>query len=167
MVIMETVITAGTKMPDTRSAALAMGALVAAASLTICMIWERVVSSPTRVAWQRKKPDWLEVAADTRSPCDLSTGMLSPVRADSFTALFPSNTIPSTGIFSPGRTTKISPICTWSMETSVSAPFFISVAVLGASFIRPFRASVVRPLERASSILPTVIRVTIIAADSK
>ena len=40
-------------------------------------------------------------------------------------------------------------------------------AVFGASFIRPFNASVVFPFERASNILPTVIRVRIIAADSK
>ena len=52
-----TEITAGTKTPDTRSATLAMGALVAAASLTIWMIWERVVSSPTRVARQVRNPD--------------------------------------------------------------------------------------------------------------
>lgn len=38
---------------------------------------------------------------------------------------------------------------------------------LGDSFIRLLRASVVLPLERASSILPTVIRVRIMAADSK
>ena len=42
--------TAGTKMPDTLSAILAIGALVAAASLTMWIICERVVSSPTRVA---------------------------------------------------------------------------------------------------------------------
>ena len=48
------VITAGTKIPDTRSATLAMGALVAAASLTILMIWESVVSSPIRVASQTR-----------------------------------------------------------------------------------------------------------------
>ena len=50
-------ITAGTKIPETRSATFAMGALVAAASLTIWMIWERVVSSPTRVARQVRNPD--------------------------------------------------------------------------------------------------------------
>ena len=61
-------ITAGTKIPETLSATFAMGALVAAASLTIRMIWESVVSSPTRVASQRIKPDWLMVAAETRSP---------------------------------------------------------------------------------------------------
>ena len=44
-------ITAGTKMPDTLSAILAIGALVAAASDTIFMIWLSVVSSPTRMAW--------------------------------------------------------------------------------------------------------------------
>ena len=63
--------TAGTNTPDTRSAILAMGALVAAASLTIWMIWERVVSSPTRVAWHFRKPDWLMVAAETVSPAVL------------------------------------------------------------------------------------------------
>ena len=46
--------TAGTKMPDTLSAILAMGALVAAASLTMRMIWARAVSSPTPVARQRR-----------------------------------------------------------------------------------------------------------------
>ena len=39
--------------------------------------------------------------------------------------------------------------------------------VCGASFISPFKASVVFPLERASSIFPTVISARIIAADSK
>ena len=57
VVITAMVITAGTKMPDTLSATFAMGALVAAASLTIWIIWDNVVSSPTRVAWQRIKPD--------------------------------------------------------------------------------------------------------------
>ena len=50
MVTAAMAITAGTNTPDTRSATLAMGALVAAASLTICMIWDSVVSSPTRDA---------------------------------------------------------------------------------------------------------------------
>ena len=76
------------------------------------MIWDRVVSSPTRVAWHLIKPDWFRVAAETASPAPLSTGMLSPVRADSFTALWPYRTTPSTGMFSPGRTTKMSPFWT-------------------------------------------------------
>ncbi len=53
------------------------------------------------------------------------------------------------------------------MPTSVSTPSLSSTAVLGASFIRPFNASVVRPFDIASSILPTVISVGIMAADSK
>ncbi len=162
-----TAITAGTKMPDTLSATLAIGALVAAASLTMRMIWERVVSSPTFVARHLRKPDWFTVAADTSSPSPLSTGMLSPVSAASFTALDPSRITPSTGIFSPGRTTKRSPFFTCLMGTVCSAPSFKITAVLGASFIRLFRASVVFPLERASSIFPTVISVRIMAADSK
>ena len=140
---------------------------MAAASLTMRMIWDRVVSSPTRVARHFIKPDWFTVAAETVSPSPLSTGMLSPVRADSFTVLLPSTTTPSTGMFSPGRTTKMSPLCTCSTGISVSAPFLTTVAVLGARLIRLFRASVVFPFDRASSILPTVIRVRIMAADSK
>ena len=49
--------TTGTKTPDTLSASLATGALVAAASLTIRMICERAVSSPTFVASHRRNPD--------------------------------------------------------------------------------------------------------------
>ncbi len=50
-------ITAGTNTPDTLSATLAIGAFVAAASLTIRMICDKVVSSPTLTASQRIKPD--------------------------------------------------------------------------------------------------------------
>ncbi len=117
------------------------------------------------------------VAEETASPGALSTGIDSPVRAASLTADEPSRTMPSTGILSPGRTTKISPRRTCSMGTvtsvssaspAASAGFLrITVAVFGASFMRDFNASVVRPLDMASSILPTVIRVRIMAADSK
>ena len=112
VVITAIAMTTGTKTPDTLSATFAIGAFVAAASLTIWMICASVVSSPTLVASHRRKPDWFTVAADTGSPTFLSTGMLSPVNAASFTALEPSSTLPSTGIFSPGRTTKMSPFCT-------------------------------------------------------
>ncbi len=60
-------ITVGTNTPATLSAVLAMGAFVAAASLTMRMICESVVSSPTPVARQRRKPDWLIVPALTLS----------------------------------------------------------------------------------------------------
>ena len=86
---------------------------------------------------------------------------------DTLTALAPSSTMPSTGIVSPGLTTKISPFCTRSMSMVSSTPPRSTFAVLGASFMSDLRASVVFPLDLASSILPTVISVRIIAADSK
>ena len=159
--------TVGTNTPDTLSAILAIGAFVAAASLTIWMICDNVVSSPTRVARHFKKPDWLIVAADTGASFCLSTGTLSPVSADSSTALLPSSTMPSTGIVSPGLTTKISSFCTLAISTVTSAPSRTTTAVFGASLSKPLSASVVFPFERASNILPTVINVKIIAADSK
>ena len=103
-------ITAGTNTPETLSAILAIGALVAAASETIFIILLSVVSSPTRSALQIKTPDSFVVAADTLSPTFLSIGIDSPVNADSFTAETPSITTPSTGIFSPGKTLNTSPI---------------------------------------------------------
>ena len=78
-------ITAGTNMPDTLSAIRAIGAFVAAASDTVLIICESVVSSPTLVARQRIYPDLFIVAAETAAPSSLSTGMLSPVSADSST----------------------------------------------------------------------------------
>ena len=166
-VITEIVITAGTKIPETLSATFAMGAFVAAAPSTIFIIWERVVSSPTLVASHFMNPLWFIVAAETEEPIVLSTGTLSPVRADSLTAVSPSRIIPSTGMLSPGRTTKISPLRTSSIPTEISSPSRITDAVLGARFIRERRASVVFPFERASSIFPTVMSARIIAADSK
>ena len=159
--------TTGTNTAATLSAILAIGALVAEASDTIFIICESVVSRPTRVALALMYPDVFRVAAETVSPSDLSTGMLSPVSADSSTAVVPSVITPSTGTFSPGRTAKMSPTAISSIGTVTSLPSTILHAVSGASFISDFKASVVRPLDIASSIFPTVMRVTIIAADSK
>ena len=159
--------TAGTKIPDTLSAIFAIGALVAAASLTILIIFERLVSSPIRVASQQIKPEVFIVAADTASPTDLSTGRLSPVSADSLTAVSPSKMMPSTGKLSPGRTTNTSPFLSSSTGTVCSAPSIRTLAVFGARRMSDLRASVVLPLLCASSIFPTVISTSIIAADSK
>ena len=93
--------------------------------------------------------------------------MLSPVSVDSSTALLPSITTPSTGMLSPGRTRNTSSFATCSIGTVISAPFLSTVAVFGASFIRLLSASVVLPFERASSIFPSVMRASIMAADSK
>ena len=61
----------------------------------------------------------------------------------------------------------MSPFLTCSIGTSVSIPSTKIIAVFGANFIKDLRASVVLPFDRASSILPTVMSVKIIAADSK
>ena len=57
VVTMAIPMTTGTNTPETLSAILAMGAFVAAASETIFIICERVVSSPTLVARHFKNPD--------------------------------------------------------------------------------------------------------------
>ena len=75
------------------------------------------MSSPTRVASHLMYPEVLVVAALTWSPTSLSTGIDSPVKAASFTAVLPSIIVPSTGIFSPGLTTNISPFFTCSIDT--------------------------------------------------
>ena len=49
--------TTGTNIPEIVSASFATGAFVAAASLTIEMIWASEVSSPTRVASHLMNPD--------------------------------------------------------------------------------------------------------------
>ena len=70
-------------------------------------------------------------------------------------------------MLSPGRTRKTSPRTTSSIGTLTSFPPRSTQAVCGARRISDFSASVVFPFERASSILPTVMSVRIIAADSK
>ena len=87
------------------------------------------------------------VAALTPSPLALSTGMLSPVRAASFTLDSPSSTTPSTGMLSPGRTRNTSPTCTSAMGTVTGSPSRRMRAVWGARSIRLFSALVVLPLE--------------------
>ena len=157
----------GTNTADTLSATFAIGALDAEASLTICMILERRVSSPTLAASHLRAPWRLIVPCETFSPTLFSTGMLSPVSADSFTELNPSTTLPSAGIVSPGRTMNTSPTFISSTGTLTSFPSLITVAFLGDSFTSASRASVVFPLAFASSSFPTEIRVSTIAADSK
>ena len=104
--------TTGTKMDATRSTRRSMGALLVWASSTSRMIWESTMCSPTRVARKTRKPRWFRVAPQTSPPGSLATGRLSPVSMDSSTAEEPSTTNPSTGIFSPGRTSTRSPTIT-------------------------------------------------------
>ena len=92
------------------------------ASLTIRTIWASIVSAPTRSARMTRPPVPLTVPPISWSPAPFSTGIGSPVIIDSSTALAPSITTPSTGIFSPGRIRSRSPGTTWSSATSSSRP---------------------------------------------
>ena len=91
---------------------------------------------------------------------------LSP-NMDSSVEVVPSITSPSTGNFSPGFTTIISFTTTSSIGITISVLFLITVAVFGAKPISLFIAWDVFPFETVSKYLPKVIRVKIVAAESK
>ena len=107
------------------------------------------------------------VAPMTLSPACFSTGMLSPVSADSSTEDVPSSTTPSTGTLSPALTISTSPSWTSSTGMTLSTPLRSTVAVLGARSMSFVIASEVLPLARASIVLPMVMSVRIVPADSK
>ena len=138
-----------------------------AASSTRAIIWDRVVSWPTWVARTVSTPAPLRQPDMTRSPSPLSTGMDSPVRGDSSTLDTPDTTTPSTGREEPGRMRSRSPTCTSWVGMVTSWPSRSTVAVLGLKSMSRAMAWPVLPLERASRNLPRVMRVTIMAADSK
>ena len=125
------------------------------------------VSSPTRVARKRIVPSTFSVPEVTGSPTLLSTGMDSPVTADSSMLVAPSVTLPSTGMRAPGRTAMISPTASAETGTTCSVPPRTTVASAGASAMSALSAPVVCPFARASRYLPTVMSVPIMPADSK
>ncbi len=155
--------TAGTNQAETLSAYLWIGALEACASSTRRIIWDSAVSLPTLSARTLSCPFRLMEPPITVAPAVLSTGMLSPVSMLSSTADSPSMTTPSVAIFSPGRTTKMSPTTTSSTGTSTSSPFFTTRAVLACRSTSLRMASDVRPLAFASRYFPNRIRDIIIA----
>ena len=96
----------------------------------------------------------------------MSTGKLSPVNIASSTELAPFVILPSKGIFSPGRTTIISPITIFSTFSFTSSPLRMTFAVFGARLTNAAIAPEVLSLETASKYLPSVISVKITPADS-
>ena len=160
-------ITAGTKIPATLSATLAIGALLALASSTNEIILLIVVSPPTLSARNLTKPLLFNVPLVTVSPITFSTGRLSPVMADSSTVVVPSRITPSAAKLSPGFTKISSPITSSSTAIIISSPPRRTVAFFGARFMSFSTACEVLPLARASKYFPTVIKVTIMPADSK
>ncbi len=147
-------ITAGTKMAAILSARRAMGGLAPWAFCTISTIWASTVSRPTLVASKVNEPLLLMVPPITIAPTSLVTGMDSPVNMDSSMAEPPSVILPSTGIFSPGRTTTRSPTNTLLNGISASLPSRIIRAVCGVSPMSLRMAWEVRPLARFSRKRP-------------
>ena len=92
-----------------RSASRSMGARDTCAWRISATMRASTLASPSVVARYRKLPVVFSVPPATVSPGFFSTGMGSPVSIDSFTKLDPSTISPSTGSFSPGRTTMKSP----------------------------------------------------------
>ena len=107
------------------------------------------------------------VAEAALSPSAFSTGILSPVRADSSTVPPPLSTVPSTGIRPPCRTITVSPTRMSSVGTVSSCPSRRTTAEVGARASSAVIAPVVLPLERSSRYLPTVTSAKIMPADSK
>ena len=136
-------------------------------SLTVFIISARTVSLLAFVALHFMTLLPFIVAEKTELPILLLTGMLSPVNADSFTVVSPSNIIPSAEIASPALTINTSPTLISLAGIIFSSPSTIIVAVFGVKSIKARRAEVVLPFEYASSILPSVISAKIIAAASK
>ena len=105
-----------------------IGALEPCASSTIFTIDARAVSFPTFVASISIEPFLLIVEPMTVASTSFSIGMDSPVIIDSSTEVLPFTTIPSTGIFSPGFTTKRSPTITSSTGIIISSLSLITRA---------------------------------------
>ena len=141
-----------------------MGTFEPWASSTILITCERKVSSPILVALTFRSPRWLIVAPITVSPGFFCTGIDSPVAIDSSTPLSPSSTMPSVGIFSPGRTINRSPLPTSSMETSTSLPSLRILAVFASNSRSRLMACDARPLAFASTYLPVRWKAIIMAA---
>lgn len=142
--------TTGTKTAEMRSASRWAAALPFCASSTSLAIRASWVSAPTRVASTTRRPPALRVAPVTESPGPASTGTDSPVSREASMAEEPSTTVPSVATFSPGRTTKRSPVRSSPAGIRSSRPPRRTVTSLAPSSIRERSAAEARRLERAS-----------------
>ena len=144
-----------------------MGARERLASLTISMIWARRVSDPTFSAFISKTVFPLMVPPVTLSPTSFSAGTGSPVIMLSSTMAVPEVSTPSTGIFSPGFTTRIFATFTSSRGISSSCPLRITRATGGTRLSRDLIAELVLLCARSSSTCPNSTSVRITADASK
>ena len=157
----------GTKTLAILSARAWIGAFDPCASSTILTMLAMTVSLPTAVALNSILPFLFSVPPVTFSPAVLSTGRASPVTSDSSIDVSPLVMIPSTGIFSPGRTIIVSLTSNSETGISISPPFLLTLAILGCRSNNFLIASVARFLAPDSSTLPMRMRVVIVAAESK
>ena len=131
------------------------------------MIWARRVSSPTFTALISNTVFPLIVPPVIISSFDLSTGIGSPVIILSSMTALPSFITPSTGIFSPGLTRRISPALTCSRGISTSFPLVTSLATGGTRFNKALMAELVFPCAFNSRTWPIRTRVIMTAEASK
>ena len=111
-------------------------------------------------------PAPLIVPAKTSAPGAFATGIDSPVMGAWFTSLAPATTAASSGTFSPGRTTTMSPTTTSSTATRTSRPSRRTSASAGASSISARIAWRARSMLKVSSHCATANRnVTVAASD--
>ena len=165
--------TVGTKMSAILSTTCCTGAFEPCASCTMRIILANTVFCPTASARKWNVPLLTIVPASTLSPFLFSTATASPVIIDSSTvpitssALMLLTIVPSTGIFSPGRTSSVSRGCTAEMGISFVSPASTRCAVLGVSPISERMLLAVPCLARSSSSLPVSTKVIIITEASK
>ena len=113
-----------------------VGAFLAEAFSTRSVIFDTVDSPKLFVIFSVSKPLWLMQPDRASSPLRMLLGTDSPVSALVSSMDSPSTTMPSSGIFSPGFTTMISPTATLSGETTCNTPFRLTVAESGQMSIR-------------------------------
>ena len=107
------------------------GALRLDAFSTISSIFDTVDSSNILVTLILITPERLMHPLITSSPASTSFGRASPVSDEVSTEEFPSITVPSSGIFSPGLTSTVSPMLTSYGSTVSSLPSFKTTAKSG------------------------------------
>ena len=157
--------TIGTKYPATLSAKPWIGALDLCADATMSTILANIVPRPTRSAFMMSEPVPFKVPPVNLSLTDFSTAIDSPDIILSSIEDLPSNTTPSTGTLSPGRTRNRSPTRMFSIGTSRSEPSaLILLAIWGAKSRSARIAEPVRCRARSSKTCPRNTRVTITAA---
>ena len=149
-------VTAGVYQRAMRVMNRSVGALRATAFSTISKMRAMEESAKAVVTCTRRAALRLMVPASTLLPGAMRWGTDSPVRGDVSTCDSPSSTAPSSGIFSPGRTSMWLPGPSTSGSTSRVVPSAsISWAILGRAASRALMERRERPAARSCTNSPT------------